>query len=123
MNHSVEVKVSASYVADQSRPENDQHVFAYTIRITNQGTKTVQLMSRKWLITDGLDQVQEVQGIGVVGKQPVIPPGESYTYTSGAVIATETGTMTGSYTMQDEDGNHFDAEIPTFALVRPQALH
>lgn len=123
MNHSVEVLVNARYIEEQSRPENNQYVFAYSIQITNKGDTNVQLISRHWLITDAMDRVQEVKGIGVVGEQPVIPPDEFYTYTSGAVIETESGTMTGTYSMQDEEGNTFDAQIPTFALVRPQSLH
>lgn len=123
MNNSVEILVNAHYIAEQSRPENDQFVYAYTIRIENKGDNVVQLLSRKWIITDAQNKVQEVQGEGVIGQQPTLAPGKSFTYTSGAVIATDSGTMTGTYTMQNDQGEHFDVEIPTFALVRRESLH
>lgn len=123
MKNSVNVQITANYIAEQSRPELDQYVFAYTVKITNQGDNTVQLISRKWLITDAENQIQEVEGIGVVGEQPYISSGQSYTYTSGAVIGTPAGTMSGSFKMKDEKGAHFEADIPVFALVQKKALH
>lgn len=117
------ITVSTSYLEDQSQPAKDKYVYSYTISIRNQGTKAVQLLSRYWHITDANDQVQEVQGVGVVGEQPMIPPGEFYSYTSGTVIATPTGLMKGYYTMQEENGQQFEAAIPLFALVQPHALH
>lgn len=123
MNNAIEIQVKTNYIEDQSKPDEGQYVYAYTIRIENQSESNVQLLSRKWTITDAKEQIQRVEGIGVVGEQPVIPPGESYTYTSGAVISTATGTMCGSYTMQNAEGDQFEADIPTFALVRPEMLH
>ncbi|TVZ40092.1 ApaG protein [Alteromonadaceae bacterium 2753L.S.0a.02] len=121
--NSVQVKVTANYLVEQSQPANRKFVYSYTIEIRNQGNEQVQLLSRYWHITDGNNQVQEVQGVGVVGEQPKIKPGESYTYTSGAVLETPSGLMKGHYTMLSDNGTRFDAEIPPFALVQPQALH
>jgi ApaG protein len=98
-------------------------VFAYTITVTNTGTVAAQLVSRHWFITDADHQVQEVRGAGVVGRQPVLKPGESFEYTSGASIATAVGTMHGSYRMVAEDGTEFDAAIPLFTLSIPRTLH
>ncbi|VUD40377.1 Protein ApaG [Thalassocella blandensis] len=123
MSNAIEIQVKTHYIEDQSKPEEGQYVYAYTIRIENQCPSNVQLLSRKWTITDAKDQIQEVEGIGVVGEQPVIAPGESYTYTSGAVIATASGTMSGSYSFKSDNGEQFEAPIPTFALVRPELLH
>ena len=123
MNNAIEIDVKAHYIEDQSRPDEDKYVYAYTIRISNKGSETVQLLSRKWRILDGNNNEQIVQGLGVVGEQPRILPGESYNYTSGLVLATTSGTMNGTYMMQDDSGKEFDVQIPTFALVQPQALH
>lgn len=123
MSNNVTIHVHTQFIEEQSSPEEAQFVYAYTIRIENQGGDNVKLLSRKWIITDANEKVQEVEGEGVVGQQPVIPPGESFTYTSGAVIGTESGTMSGHYTMQYDDGRSFDADIPIFGLVRPEALH
>ncbi len=112
-----------SYVADQSDPARPQYVFAYTIRITNAGTVAAKLVSRHWIITDGEHRVQEVRGDGVVGQQPVIEPGETFEYSSGASIATPVGTMRGSYRMLAADGREFDAPIETFTLSVPRTLH
>ena len=119
----IKVSVKTKYIDEQSRPQDNQFVYAYTISIENQGQKAAQLLSRHWRITDGRDNRQEVQGLGVIGQQPLIQPGESYTYTSGVVLKTETGTMGGTYAMRSDDGEEFEAEIPTFALVKPSALH
>lgn len=121
--HDIRIIVKSQYLSDQSNPDEGQFVHAYTIRIENHGETTVQLISRKWHIVDANDDVQEVSGIGVVGEQPHIVPGEHYVYTSGAVIATPTGTMEGAYTMENSDGDAFDVAIPLFSLVQPSALH
>jgi len=121
--YNVAVSSQTQYVPDQSDEENSRFVFAYTITIRNEGSVAAQLVSRHWIITDGRNQVQEVRGLGVVGAQPLIRPGESYEYTSGAAIATPVGTMKGSYQMVAEDGTHFDAQIPEFTLSMPRVLH
>lgn len=123
MNASINIKVHTTYLQDQSHPEENQFVFAYTITILNAGEKAAQLISRYWHIVDANNDVQEVQGLGVVGEQPRLEVGESYTYTSGAVLETPSGTMSGKYTMRYDNGENFDAIIPTFALVRPLSLH
>ena len=117
------IQVKATYLPEQSRPNDSKYVFAYTIRIENSGTEPAQLISRYWNILDANDRVQEVQGVGVVGEQPRLEPGNDYTYTSGAILETDTGTMTGNYTMRTDKGDLFDVSIPMFALVKPQALH
>jgi len=121
--YDVAVSSKTQYVADQSDEENSRFVFAYTITIRNNGSLPAQLVSRHWIITDGRNQVQEVRGLGVVGAQPLIKPGESFEYTSGTAIATPVGTMKGSYQMVAEDGTHFDAPIPEFTLSVPRVLH
>ena len=121
--YEVTVLPKAQYVAEQSDPDRNQYVFAYTIRITNTGTVAAQLVSRHWVIVDSDQRVQEVKGVGVVGQQPVIKPGETFEYTSGASLATAVGTMKGSYQMLAEDGCPFDAPIPQFTLSVPRTLH
>lgn len=123
MTHSITVNVKTQYLAAQSQPEEKRYVFAYTITIINEGDEPAQLIGRHWVITDSDQQVQEVQGLGVVGQQPRLGPGEDYTYTSGVILATQTGTMRGSYEMQDDQGVPFAAPIPEFALVPPHLLH
>lgn len=123
MNTAIHIDVDTAYLQDQSLPEAQRYVFRYTIAITNRGEDAVQLISRHWRITDAEEQVQEVQGLGVVGEQPVIAPGQTYTYTSGAVLETQTGMMQGSYQMRAAGGELFDTPIPAFALVPPTALH
>lgn len=123
MTHAIAVTVKTQYLSAQSQPEEKRYVFAYTITITNEGEHNAQLISRRWVITDSDQQVQEVQGLGVVGRQPRLAPGASYTYTSGVVLATQTGTMSGAYEMQDDEGELFEARIPEFALVPPHLLH
>ena len=115
--------VETSYVQDQSSPEEKRFVFAYTITITNTGTISAQLLSRHWIITDANNKVQEVRGIGVVGEQPYFEPGDTFQYTSAAMIETPVGCMQGSYQMLSEDGVQFDAEIPAFNLSIPNTLH
>ncbi|MBL8521577.1 MAG: Co2+/Mg2+ efflux protein ApaG [Betaproteobacteria bacterium] len=121
--YSVQVTAQAFYLADQSDEENDQYVFAYTIRITNTGTVTAKLISRHWIITDADSQVQEVRGVGVVGEQPVLKPGQSFEYTSGSSLGTSVGTMRGTYHLTAEDGTRFDATIPEFTLSVPRVIH
>jgi ApaG protein len=119
----IQVAAQVKYVAEQSDEADHRYVFSYSITITNNGDSTVQLLGRHWVITDSNNQVQEVRGQGVVGEQPVIKPGESYGYTSGTVLSTPVGTMSGSYQMVDEDGSKFDAAIPQFVLSVPRVLH
>jgi ApaG protein len=117
------VSAQMQYLADQSDETASRYVFSYTINIRNTGSIPVQLISRHWIITDGRNQVQEVRGLGVVGAQPLLKPGESFEYTSGAAIATPVGTMRGSYQMVAEDGTQFEAPIPEFTLSVPRVLH
>jgi ApaG protein len=112
----IRVEVLSRYVPENSRPMEGEMVFQYTVRITNQGTETVQLLSRHWIITDALDHVHEVQGPGVVGEQPTLHPGESYKYSSWCPLKTPTGTMRGTYQMIRADGERFDIEVAPFAL-------
>lgn len=122
-HYEITVRTRTQYLPDQSDEDNERYVFAYTITITNSGNVPAQLISRHWIITDASDQVQEVRGMGVVGEQPFLRPGESFEYTSGTSIATAVGTMRGSYQMIAEDGTHFDATIPEFTLSMPRVLH
>ncbi len=122
-NYQIAVTVSPQYLPEQSAPENSLYAFAYHITIENNGSKPAQLISRHWIITDSYNRVKEVQGQGVVGEQPRLEPGESYQYTSGVVLDTETGTMEGSYQMQTDGGDSFDVAIPTFLLAVPGVLH
>lgn len=119
----ISINVNTAYLADQSDPAADRYVFSYTINIANTGTVAAQLISRHWIITDAENEVQEVKGLGVVGEQPLLQPGESFEYTSGTAMATPVGTMHGSYQMVAEDGNKFDADIPPFTLSMPRVLH
>lgn len=119
----ISVNVNTTYLAEQSDPSVDRYVFAYTVTIVNTGTEAAQLISRHWIITDAENVTQEVKGLGVVGEQPLLRPGESFEYTSGTALATPVGTMRGSYQMVAEDGNKFDAEIPRFTLSMPRVLH
>jgi ApaG protein len=121
--YDVSVAARATYVADQSDPSRNQYVFAYTITVTNTGTVAVRLLSRHWIITDGDHRVQEVKGQGVVGQQPLLQPGESFEYTSGANLPTAVGTMRGTYQMVADDGLNFDAVIAPFTLSVPRVLH
>ncbi|UTW44930.1 Co2+/Mg2+ efflux protein ApaG [bacterium SCSIO 12696] len=119
----IQVTVQTEYLANQSEPKRNRYAFAYHITVTNLGDESVQLLSRHWHITDGNNQRQEVQGIGVVGEQPHISPATSYHYTSGVILETPVGTMAGSYQMTTPDGDTFDATIPLFVLAAPGAVH
>ncbi|KZN50688.1 Co2+/Mg2+ efflux protein ApaG [Pseudoalteromonas luteoviolacea] len=119
----IKVSVETFYVEAQSQPEKDKYVFAYTITIKNHSLCSAKLESRYWLITDANGKETEVEGEGVVGEQPTIRPGESYQYTSGAVLDTPVGTMEGYYLMRNEFGSEFKAPIKVFRLNRPDILH
>lgn len=121
--HEVTVTARTQYVPEQSDEANQRYVFAYTITIRNTGQVPARLVSRHWVITDSRQKVQEVRGLGVVGQQPLLQPGESFEYTSGTAIATQVGTMHGSYQMAAEDGTRFEAPIPEFTLAVPGTLH
>lgn len=121
--HEIKVITRTMFVSEQSDEEASRYVFAYTITITNTGSVAAQLISRHWIITDSENQIQEVRGLGVVGEQPLLKPGESFEYTSGSAISTPVGTMRGSYQMQSEDGSNFDVPIPEFTLSIPRVLH
>ena len=115
------VTVTPQYLPEQSSPDENRYVWAYTIEIANLGIETAQLVSRHWRITDAEGQVQEVRGPGVVGEHPVLRPGEAFTYTSGVPLATPSGVMAGSYQMRSNTGERFAIEIPAFSLDLPDA--
>lgn len=121
--HQIQVETQSAYLPEQSQPASDRYVFAYTITLTNTGDIAARLLARHWIITDAGEDVQEVRGLGVVGQHPHLSPGESFTYTSGAVLATPAGQMEGSYQMVGDDGVEFDAMVPPFGLVRRESLH
>lgn len=120
---SLKISVETHYLADQSEPESERYVFAYTITIQNTGVVPARLLDRHWIITDANGKVQQVRGDGVVGEQPTIQPGQRHRYSSGAVIETPVGTMEGSYGMCSDDGAQFRADIPCFRLAVPGVLH
>ncbi|HXE77962.1 MAG: Co2+/Mg2+ efflux protein ApaG [Xanthomonadales bacterium] len=121
--YTIEVQVQARFVADQSEPQANRYVFAYTVQLRNAGRVPARLLTRHWMITDANGRVQEVRGDGVIGEQPWMRPGDRFEYTSGAVLETPVGTMGGSYQMLADDGTCFDAPIPTFTLSIPRTLH
>jgi ApaG protein len=121
--YAIEVAAATQYLVEQSDEAAGRYVFAYTIRLRNTGSVAAQLVSRHWIITDAEGLVQEVRGLGVVGAQPRLEPGQSFEYTSGAAIATAVGTMKGSYQMVASDGTRFEAPIPQFTLSVPRVLH
>lgn len=121
--HEFEIGVQPAYIEGQSDPSAGRYVFAYTITITNLGEVAARLLNRHWVITHGNGRTQEVRGRGVVGEQPRIAPGESFRYTSGAVMDSEVGTMVGSYEFEDDNGKLFEVAIPAFTLAAPNALH
>ena len=122
-NYQIRVEVRTDYVPEQSDPAADRFVFSYTITIINAGNIPAQLISRHWIITDADARVQEVRGLGVVGHQPLLKPGEQFEYSSGCALNTPVGTMKGSYQMVAEDGTQFDAPIDEFILSMPRTLH
>ena len=121
--YEINVIVRTAYLPEQSDEDIDRYVFAYTITIANTGMVAAQLISRHWIIADGGNDVQEVRGLGVVGEQPLLKPGDSFEYTSGTAISSPVGSMKGSYQMVAEDGLRFDASIPEFTLSVPRVLH
>ena len=123
ITNGIRVSVTSTYVAGQSAPKARRYVFAYTVRISNEGTETAQLRSRHWIITDGNGKVEQVRGPGVVGEQPTLRPGENFEYTSGCVLETPRGSMHGTYQMVRADGSEFDATIAPFALLLPYSLN
>lgn len=119
----IKIEIATRFLPNQSDPESHRFVFSYEITITNENDLDVQLLSRRWVVTDGNEHVQEIEGEGVVGEQPVIKPHDSYKYTSGTVLATRVGSMFGHYTMETAEGERFNAPIPAFTLALPNALH
>jgi ApaG protein len=117
------VTVSPRFLPEQSDPENEKYLFAYTIRVVNSGQATAQLISRHWIITDANQHVEEVRGPGVVGEQPTLAPGEAFEYTSGCPLQTPFGSMKGSYQCVADDGTAFEVPIPEFLLSVPRTLH
>ena len=118
-----EIAVETRYIAAESDPDAKRYVFAYTITINNTGECAGQLLARRWVITDGEGDVQEVEGAGVVGRQPRIPPGKAFRYTSAAALATAVGSMAGHYLFCWDDGEEFVVPIPAFTLAMPNAVH
>ena len=122
-NYDIAVSAETAYVVEQSVPEQNRFVFAYTITISNTGSVRARLLTRHWIITDANSKVQEVRGEGVVGEHPHLAPGEAFRYTSGAVLETPIGSMQGSYQMLADDGTPFDAPIAPFSLRMPRSVH
>ena len=123
VTHGIRVSVRSDYVPERSSPLEGHWFFSYTIRITNEGHETVQLLSRHWIITDASNHTDEVKGPGVVGEQPILVPGESFEYSSSCHLKTSTGVMRGTYQMVSEGGSHFDVEIAPFALKARYTVH
>ena len=119
----IEVTVVSEHLPEQSEPDANRYVFAYTVSIQNIGIAPARVLNRHWIVSDANGKVQEVRGKGVVGEQPHIQPGESFQYTSGTLLETPVGSMHGSYEMEAEDGTHFEAAIPPFSLATPTSLH
>ena len=123
VTNNVRVEVEAQYAPERSQPFQQNWFFYYTVKITNEGDDTVQLLSRHWVVTDANGRIDEVRGPGVVGEQPVLAPGESFQYTSGTPLNTASGLMRGTYQMVTEGGERFDAEIARFRLAEPHSIH
>jgi ApaG protein len=121
--YALSVEIRTCFDTDKSRPEDDHYVFTYTVKLHNTGRIPVQLLKRHWLITDANGSTEEVHGEGVVGEQPWMRPGDDFEYTSGAILKTDVGTMSGSYQLVADDGTHFEADIPQFTLSIPRTLH
>ncbi|MDE2427492.1 MAG: Co2+/Mg2+ efflux protein ApaG [Burkholderiales bacterium] len=121
--YEMRVSVVSQYLKEQSEPEQESYVFAYTITIKNTGSVAAQVIARHWIITDAKNHVEEVKGLGVVGHQPFLAPGQSFEYTSGSSLKTPQGSMQGSYFCVAEDGHRFEVSIPEFVLSLPRTLH
>ena len=121
--YAIEVLVETDYIQEQSLPEKNRYIFAYTVTITNTGSMSAKLLRRHWIITDANNKIQEVHGDGVIGEQPHLKPGQSFQYTSGAMLETPVGCMEGTYDMIADDELEFDAAIPVFSLSTPHTLH
>ena len=121
--HPIQIEVQTNYIEEQSEPEAERFVFAYTVRIINNSEQAARLVSRHWIVTDANYKQQEVTGDGVVGQQPYLKPGEAFEYTSAAMLETPVGSMHGSYQMVDDHGQQFDAPIPAFNLSTPNSIH
>ena len=119
ITRAIRITVKPFFLEEQSSPEESHYVWAYHVRIENQGKETVQLRNRHWRITDSMGRLQEVRGAGVVGEQPVLRPGETFEYTSGTPLGTPSGIMVGTYQMENETGERFDVRIPAFSLDSP----
>lgn len=122
-SHHISVEVDTQFIEEQSEPDGNRFVFAYTVTVRNEGQVPAQLLARHWVITDSNGKVREVRGDGVVGEQPHVNPGEGFQYTSGALLETSVGTMRGSYRMRGDDGQLFEADIPQFTLSVPRTIH
>lgn len=122
-DYNIKVAAQAFYLEEQSDPEHDRYVFAYTVLIQNQGGIAAKLLNRHWIITDANGKIEEVRGEGVVGEQPYLRPGEGFQYTSGTILETSVGSMRGNYQMLADDGVTFEADIPPFVLSIPRTLH
>jgi len=123
LTRGIRVTVSSRYVVERSRPLMNEYFFAYSIRISNEGRETVQLLSREWLISDAEGHVEEVRGPGVVGEQPVLGPGDAFEYTSACPLTTPFGSMRGTYQMVTDKGERFDAQVGAFELAEPYAIN
>jgi ApaG protein len=123
LTRGIRIQVKSTYLSDRSSPKDSQYLFAYHVRISNEGSETAQLVSREWIITSAEGEVERVKGPGVVGEQPVLQPGSSFEYTSYCPLKTSVGSMHGSYQMVTSGGEKFDAQIAPFTLAAPHALH
>ena len=121
--HDIKIEVQPAYVREQSNPVQSHYFFSYRVKIINQSSKKVQLLSRHWVITDAFGQVEEVVGPGVIGQQPTLEPGHSFEYSSFCPLSTPTGSMQGSYTMVDQKGHQIEVKIPLFVLTEPNHYH
>jgi len=121
--HNIIIEVETTYNEQQSDPANSRYIFSYTITIQNHGSVPAKLVSRHWLITDANAKTQEVKGEGVVGEQPRLVPDQGFRYTSGTVLETPVGSMSGTYQMVADNGDRFDADIPTFTLSVPRIIN
>lgn len=123
ITRNMKISVSTEYIESRSDPKSGYYFFSYTVTLTNQGPETIQLLARHWLVTDSTNRTEQIRGLGVVGEQPIIKPGESYTYTSFCPLPTPFGTMEGSYQVINQEGEEFDLIIPIFTLAHPHSIH